>query len=204
MAKVLRIDASARLEGSDSRRLTDVFMENWTMAHPQDEVVKRDVGAEPPPHFDELTLTALSTPEPERGPSMVARAELADTLLQEFLEAEVVVIGTPMYNFTIPSTLKAWIDHIARAGVTFRYTPEGPQGLAGGKKVYVIATRGGLYTDSPLDMQEPYLRNVMAFLGIDDVEFVRAEGLNIDAEARARALTDAEARIGSVLMGEAA
>src|SRR5690606_6844320 len=115
----------------------------------------------------------------------------AETVLEQFLAADVVVIGAPMYNFGIPSTLKAWLDRIAVAGRTFRYTENGPEGLAGGRKVVIASARGGIHTGAPTDFQEPYLRQLFAFIGVDDVEFVRAEGVAFSPEHRTRALAAA-------------
>ncbi|HEX5951931.1 MAG TPA: NAD(P)H-dependent oxidoreductase, partial [Rhodanobacteraceae bacterium] len=138
------------------------------------------------PHF---------TPVLEKGHPCVARNE---EILDEFLAADVVVIGAPMYNFTIPTQLKAWIDRILTAGKTFRYTENGPEGLAGGKRVIVASARGGIYSEGPataVDFQEAYLRHVFGFIGIDNVEFVRAEGLNLGADQRQAALTRAHRQI---------
>jgi FMN-dependent NADH-azoreductase len=120
---------------------------------------------------------------------------VSDALIAELRQADVIVLGLPMYNFGIPSTLKAYFDHVARAGETFRYTPQGPVGLLGGRKVYVFATRGGRYAGTPMDTQSDYVRQFLAFIGIDDVEFVYAEGLALGAEQREAALQDASDQI---------
>ncbi|SDD17223.1 FMN-dependent NADH-azoreductase [Aquimonas voraii] len=185
--KVLHIDSSALGSASASRELTAAVVRQLRADSPHVEVSYRDLDAQPLPHFTGATL-AKSDP---------AEAELAKTVLEEFLAADVVVIGAPMYNFSLPSTLKAWIDRIAVAGVTFRYTANGPEGLAGSKRVIVASTRGGIYGDaSPADFQEAYLRQVFAFLGISSIEVLRAEGLNLSPENRQQGLAAAHAAIG--------
>src|SRR5690606_36662613 len=145
----------------------------------------RDLDADPLPHLDGQALSGAA-------PAVTAESE---RVLQQFLDADVVVIGAPMYNFSIPSTLKAWIDRIAVAGRTFRYTANGPGGLAGGKRVIVASARGGRHTGAPSDFQEPYLKFIFGFMGIAQVEFVRAEGLAVSPEHRRYALAAAHAAI---------
>lgn len=186
--KILHIDSSALGTASASRELTAAVVRQLRADSPHVEVSYRDLDAQPLPHFTGATL-AKSDP---------AEAALAKTVLEEFLAADVVVIGAPMYNFSLPSTLKAWIDRIAVAGVTFRYTANGPEGLAGGKRVVVASTRGGVYGDaSPADFQEAYLRQVFAFLGIPSIEILRAEGLSLSPENRRQGLAAAHAAIQS-------
>lgn len=186
--KILHIDSSALGTASASRELTAAVVRQLRADSPHVEVSYRDLDAQPLPHFTGATL-AKSDP---------AEAALAKTVLDEFLAADVVVIGAPMYNFSLPSTLKAWIDRIAVAGVTFRYTANGPEGLAGGKRVVVASTRGGVYGDaSPADFQEAYLRQVFAFLGIPSIEILRAEGLSLSPENRRQGLAAAHAAIQS-------
>ncbi|MFY8134915.1 MAG: FMN-dependent NADH-azoreductase [Aquimonas sp.] len=186
--KILHIDSSALGTASASRELTAAVVRQLRADSPHVEVSYRDLDAQPLPHFTGATL-AKSDP---------AEATLAKTVLEEFLAADVVVIGAPMYNFSLPSTLKAWIDRIAVAGVTFRYTANGPEGLAGGKRVVVASTRGGVYGDaSPADFQEAYLRQVFAFLGIPSIEILRAEGLSLSPENRQQGLAAAHAAIQS-------
>src|SRR5690606_12729038 len=145
----------------------------------------RDMDADPLPHLDGQVLSGAA-------PAVAAESE---RVLQQFLDADVVVIGAPMYNFSIPSTLKAWIDRIAVAGRTFRYTADGPEGLAGGKRVAVASARGGLHAGAPSDFQEPYLKFIFGFMGIADVEFIRAERLAVSADHRRDALAAAHAAI---------
>lgn len=183
---ILQIDASALGANSATRELTAALVAQWTTQEPRATLVQRDLDAEPLPH---LTARSLARLDP-------AETALAEQVLQEFLAADVVVIGAPMYNFSVPSTLKAWIDRIAVAGRTFRYTAQGPEGLAGGKTVWIASARGSALGDaSPVDFQEAYLRQVFSFLGIGDLRFVRAEGLGLSPEHRAAALRDAHAAI---------
>ena len=184
--KLLHIDSSVLGENSASRSLTAAIVTRLRAEHPGIEVAHRDLAAQTLPHF---------TPVLKEGHPCVARnAEVLD----EFLAADIVVIGAPMYNFTIPTQLKTWIDRILTAGKTFRYTANGPEGLVGGKRVVIASARGGIYSEGPattVDFQETYLKHVFGFIGIHDLEFVRAEGLNLGAEQRAAALAYAHDRI---------
>lgn len=183
--KLLHIDSSALGGNSISRQLTAAVVETWRKALPDLVVDYRDLDSEPVPHLTGASLAVTNEAE---------KAD-AERTLQQFLDADVLVIGAPMYNFTVPSTLKAWIDRIAVAGRTFRYTENGPEGLAGGKRVIVVSTRGGLHTGAPTDFQEPYLRQIFAFLGINDVEFVRAEGVAYSPQHRSDAIDQALASL---------
>ena len=184
--KLLHIDSSVLGDNSASRRLTSAIVARLRAEHPGLETARRDLAAQTLPHF---------TPVLAEGHPCVARnAEILD----EFLDADIVVIGAPMYNFTVPSQLKAWIDRILIAGKTFRYTENGPEGLAGGKRVIIASARGGIYSQGPaaaVDFQETYLKHVFGFIGIHDLEFIRAEGLNLGAEQRETSLTQAHAQI---------
>ena len=185
---ILQIDSSALGAQSASRVLTAALAADWKTRHPEATFVRRDLDAAPLPH---LTAEHLAGRDAEQA----ARAEAA---LQEFLAADVILVGAPMYNFGIPSTLKAWIDRIAVAGRTFRYTAQGPVGLATGKRVVVASARGGAYGEGhAADFQEAYLRQVFRFLGIEDVRFVRAEGLASSPERRAASLRTALESIGA-------
>ncbi len=183
--KLLHIDSSALADNSVTRQLTAAIVARWQDEMPGLEVTYRDLDAAPLPH---LTGPVLAKVDP-------AVAEASEEALRQFLEADVVVIGAPMYNFGIPSTLKAWIDRIAVAGRTFRYTEKGPEGLAGNKKVIIASGRGGIHSGAASDFQEPYLKFVLGFLGITDVEFVRAEGVNYSPQHRTDALASALASI---------
>ena len=184
--KLLHLDSSALGAQSVTRELSAAVVARWQDRVPGVQVEYRDLDAQPVGH---LTGEALT------GTDLAQAAESA-TLMAQFLAADVIVIGAPMYNFGIPSTLKAWIDRIAVAGKTFRYTEKGPEGLAGGKRVVVASGRGGLYGDaSPADFQEAYLRQLFGFLGIAEVEFVRAEGVAYSPQHRADALAAAHAAL---------
>jgi FMN-dependent NADH-azoreductase len=184
---ILHIDSSALGSHSASRELSAAIVTELRRARPGARVTYRDLAARPLPHWTPL------------GDAADPAAREGSAVLEEFLAAEMVVIGAPMYNFSIPSTLKAWIDRIAVAGRTFRYGPNGAEGLAGGKQVVIASTRGGFYSPgSPgadADFQETYLRQVFAFFGIEDIGFVRAEGLNISPAQKAQALAAALASI---------
>jgi FMN-dependent NADH-azoreductase len=188
--KLLHVDSSALGNHSVSRGLSAAIVAELVREQPGLEVTYRDLAAQPLPHWSPVADAA--------DPAAV----LGNEVLEEFLAADVIVIGAPMYNFSIPSALKAWIDRVAVAGKTFRYTANGPEGLAGGKRVIIASSRGGFYGEGtagqPLDFQEPYLRAVLGFLGITDIEFVRAEGVNVSADHKAEALKTAQATIGVV------
>ncbi len=180
--KLLHIDSSILGDGSASRAVSREIVARFQAARPDTEVTYLDLAAQELPHFSQRSL---------------ARTDLRDTqALEQFLAADVVVIGAPMYNFTIPSQLKAWIDRIAVAGKTFRYGPKGPEGLAGDKQVIVAIARGGIYAeDSPAEFTESYLKHLFGFLGVRDLTFVRAEGLSISPEHRATAIEAARSAI---------
>lgn len=196
---ILQVNGSARAAGSNSTRLADAITARLRAQLPESRLVLRDLATQPHPVLDAAALAALSTPAAERTPAQAARVALDDALIAELQAADVIVLGVPMYNFGIPAQLKAWIDAVARAGVTFRYTEQGPEGLLRGKKAYVGLARGGLYRDTPADSQVPYLRNVLGFLGLDDIEFVYAEGLNMGPESAQKALREAAVHIETLV-----
>lgn len=184
--KLLHIDSSVLGENSASRSLTAAIVARLRVEHPGMEITRRDLAAQTLPHF---------TPVLAEGHPCVARN---GEILDEFLAANIVVIGAPMYNFSIPTQLKTWIDRIQIAGKTFRYTENGPEGLAGPKRVIIASSRGGIYSEGPataVDFQETYLRHVLGFIGIGDVEIVRAEGLAFGPEQREAAIARALAKI---------
>jgi FMN-dependent NADH-azoreductase len=195
--KILHIDSSPLHGASASRELTAAVTARLLATAPAATTVYRDLAAQPLAHW----TGAAFAPIPADAQAAPDRA-VSDAVLAEFKEADVVVIGAPMYNFSIPTQLKAWIDRIARAGETFRYTEKGPEGLCGGKRVVIVSTRGGNYDDptlaSAFEHQESYLLAVLGFLGIrrGDIEIVRAQGLALGPDARAQALTAAHAQIG--------
>ena len=192
---ILQINSSARSEGSYSTRLADRIVARLLDADPEATLTLRNLTAKPHPTLDEAALGALFTPAAQRNVEQAARVALDDALIAEIAAADVVVLGVPMYNFGVPAQLKNWIDAISRAGVTFRYTSHGPEGLLKGKKVYVALTRGGKYRNTPSDTQVPYLATVLAFLGMTDVHYVYAEGLAMGADAEREALATAYAEI---------
>ena len=192
---ILQINSSARREGSYSTRLADRLVARLRDADPEATLTVRDLTATPHPILDEAALGALFTPAAQRTVEQAARVALDDALIAEIQAADVVVLGVPMYNFGVPVQLKNWIDAISRAGATFRYTANGPEGLLKGKKVYVALTRGGKYRNTPKDTQVPYLATVLAFLGMTDVHYVYAEGLAMGADTEREALATAYAEI---------
>jgi FMN-dependent NADH-azoreductase len=196
---VLQINSSARREASHSTRLANRIVQRLRDADPDAMLTVRDLGLEPHPVLDEPALGALFTPASQRTPEQVARVALDDALIAEIQAADVVVLGVPMYNFGVPASLKNWIDAIARVGVTFSYTEKGPEGLLKGKKVYVALTRGGKYRNTPADTQVPYLNTVFSFLGMNDIAFVYAEGLNMGADAEQMAINSAHQQIEEAL-----
>ena len=196
--KILQINSSARSAGANSTRLADAVTTRLKAANPSAVVELRDLAAHPHPVLDEAALGALFTPAEQRSPEQAARVALDDALIAQLQSADAIVLGVPMYNFGVPVQLKTWIDAIARAGVTFRYTENGPEGLVKGKKVYVALARGGVYRDTPADSQVPYLKGVLGFLGMTDVEFIYAEGLAMGPEAADKAFADAEAAIAAL------
>ncbi len=188
MPTLLQINASIRSGAGVSSNLAEQFVRAWQAAHPGAIVKTRDLAATPIPHLDAPRFDAFLAPPAQRSAEQQAVVDFSDTLIEELKSADTIVIGLPMYNFGIPSQLKAYFDHIARAGVTFRYTAQGPEGLLTGKQAYVFATRGGRYAGTPLDSQSPYVRDFLAFLGIREVEFVYAEGLHLSPEAKSESL----------------
>jgi FMN-dependent NADH-azoreductase len=192
MKTLLQLNSSLFSGNGQSSRLSNDFVAAWRAANPDGKVVVRDLAANPVPHLDGERFGAFLAKPEERTAQQQAVVDFSDALIDEIRNADVIAIGLPMYNFGIPSTLKAYFDHIARAGVTFRYTANGPVGLLGGKKVYVFAARGGLYQGTPLDTQTGYVRDFLAFIGLTDVEFVYAEGLAMGEEPKKAALEKAE------------
>ncbi len=198
MSRVLVIESSARKEGSVSRQLTADFIGQWQAANPQDQIQVRDLAVEQVPHLDIDLLSGWMKPVEQQNEAEKAAAARSNLLTDELLAADVLVLAAPMYNFAIPSTLKSWLDHVLRAGVTFKYTETGPQGLLTGKRAFVLTARGGVYSGSALDHQEPYLRQALAFVGIHDVTFIHAEGLNMGAEFLEKGLAQAREQLAKV------
>jgi FMN-dependent NADH-azoreductase len=185
MTTLLQINASLNNDHGQSSQLANQFVAAFHKRRPEAKIVVRDVAAaEPVPHLTAERFGAFITKPEERSAAQRAVVAYSDILINELKEAGVVVLGLPMYNFGVPSQLKAYFDHIARAGVTFKYTEKGPAGLLTGKKVYVFAARGGLYAGTPTDTQTSYVRDFLRFLGLADVEFIYAEGLAISPESK--------------------
>jgi FMN-dependent NADH-azoreductase len=204
---ILQINSSARAfangQGSQSTRLANELVETLRAGDATATHVLRDLTAAPHPALDEATLGALFTPADARTPEQHARVALDQALIDEVQAADVIVIGVPMINFGISSQLKNWIDAIAKAGITFKYTATGPVGLIEGKKVYAVLTRGGVYRDQPHDTQVPYLRQTLGFLGIKDIEFIYAEGLNMGPDAADKGIASAREHIARIADGAA-
>jgi len=193
---LLHVDSSILAAGSVSRELSAAIVAAEKARHPGISVTYRDLAAAPAAHLSGAHLAVFQGNATE-DKALIADIAAGGAMLEEFLAADIVVIGAPMYNFSVPSQLKAWIDRLAVAGKTFRYTANGPEGLAGGKTVIIASSRGSIYGDNPamlaLDHQESYLRTVFGFLGITDVRFVRAEGVGLGPDQRAKALESAHA-----------
>jgi FMN-dependent NADH-azoreductase len=199
MKSVLVINSSAAREGSVSRTLVEETVARLLEANPFADVVRRDLGEHPVPHLTTDTLNGVRG-TPASAAERQARA-LSDELIAELRAADTIVIGAPMYNFGVTTGLRAWFDHVLRAGETFSYSSAGPKGLLGGRRAIVIESRGGLYSEGPaaaVDFQEPYLRHLLGFVGITDVTFVRAEKIGYGPEARAASLAQAKLDIANV------
>jgi FMN-dependent NADH-azoreductase len=196
MTTLLQINASLNHDNGQSSQLANQFVAAFHERRPEAKIVVRNVAAaDPVPHLNAERFGAFITKPEERSAAQRAVVAYSDILIDELKQADVIVLGLPMYNFGVPSQLKAYFDHIARVGVTFKYTEKGPVGLLAGKKVYVFAARGGLYAGTPLDTQTSYVRDFLRFLGMADVEFVYAEGLAISAESKEAGLAKAVAEI---------
>jgi FMN-dependent NADH-azoreductase len=196
MTTLLQINASLNHDNGQSSQLANQFVAAFQERRPEAKIVVRNVAAaDPVPHLNAERFGAFITKPEERSAAQRAVVAYSDILIDELNQADVIVLGLPMYNFGVPSQLKAYFDHIARAGVTFKYTEKGPAGLLTGKKVFVFAARGGVYAGTPMDTQTSYVRDFLRFLGMTDVEFVYAEGLAISAESKEAGLAKAVAEI---------
>lgn len=198
MKTLLKIQASIYGGNGQSSQLADRFVAQWLANNPDGHLVTRDLNADPVPHLTQERFTAFLTPPEKRTPEQQAIAAYSDGLIAELQSADVIVLAAPMYNFSVPSTLRSYFDHIARAGVTFRYTEKGPEGLLKGKQVYVFSTRGGVYTGEA-DTQTPYLRQFLGFIGLTNAKFIYAQGLSMGEEARERGLSLAHEAIAEVV-----
>ncbi|MCD0498463.1 NAD(P)H-dependent oxidoreductase [Achromobacter sp. MY14] len=202
--KTLVILSSILGNRSHSTGLADHFMARVKAAYPADTVKIRDLGAQPIPYFDGNTAGALFTPAEARSVEQQRIVELSDSLVAELMQADRIVFAVPVYNFNLPAQFKSYLDHVARAGVTFRYTPEGvPEGLVKGKQVFVLTARGGKAEGTPSDTMTPYLRQMLSFLGMDDVTFIAAEGMAMGEVAALEGVTLAKQRIDALVLGVA-
>lgn len=198
MKNVLRITTSILGEGSISSKLMDELLAGLGDREPL-QVVERNFTDEPIPHLDASWLGAISTAEAERSAEQQEKAALSDRLIDELRAADTLLIGLPMYNFSVPSMLKAWVDHIARAGVTFKYTDSGAVGLLQDKRVYLVTAMGGIHEAGATDFLRPYMKQIMAFIGLSDVHFITADGLNMGPERREQGLARASKQIVDIL-----
>jgi len=199
MKTLLQINTSMFETHGQSSQLASRFAAEWQEANPQGQVTVRDIGRDPVPHLTAERFQAFLAKPEARTPEQQAVAGFSDTLIDELRRADVILLGLPMYNFGVPSSLKSYFDHVARAGVTFRYTERGPQGLLKGKKVYVFATRGGVHAGTAADTETAYVRDFLAFIGIEDVEFVYAEGLAMGDAPKEKALVAARQAIRRIM-----
>jgi len=200
MKNVLQLKTSLFSDAGTSSRLADEFVEAWRKAHPEATVTVRDLAREPVPHLDAERFQAFIARPEERTERQRALAECSDLLIEELRRADVIVIGLPMYNFGIPSTLKAYFDYIARAGITFKYTEQGAVGLLSGKKAYIFATGGGHHAGTEHDGRTTQVRAFLGLLGIE-TEFIYAEGLDLGPESRANSLAAARSAIARLVAG---
>lgn len=193
--KLLHVDSSINGSASVSRGLTRQVVDKWVARHPDTQVEYLDLAVDTPPHFSADSMGFRRPPTGEVSEAEQKENALAEALVSQFLAADVIVVGAPLYNFSIPSQLKAWIDRLAQAGRTFRYTAQGPEGLATGKTVIAVLSRGGIYSTSDagqaMEHQESYLKTIFGFFGITDVRVVRAEGTDMGEESRSNALSTA-------------
>jgi FMN-dependent NADH-azoreductase len=186
MKRILIVESSPRGSESASRKLAGKVRARLEARYPEATILERDLAKDQLPHLDEAAAKAISTKDPAGVESLKDALHLSDRLAEELLSSDLLVIASPTWNFGIPSSLKAWIDHVVRAGKTFNYTGAGVEGLAKGKKAILVLASGGVFSEGPWkpwDTVEPYLRQILGFIGIDDVQTVRAEGMNIPALA---------------------
>lgn len=197
MTTLLKIHSSLHGDRGQSSVLADRFADRWLARHPDGKVITRDLAANPVPHLTRERFQAFLTAPNERTPTQHQMVADSDTLIAELNSADTIVLGAPMYNFSVPSVLRAYFDHIARAGVTFRYTANGPEGLLEGKKAVVFITRGGIYGEG--HSQTEYVRQFLGFIGITDVDIIHVEGLAMNENTKAESLSTAEEKITRLL-----
>ncbi|WP_027854216.1 FMN-dependent NADH-azoreductase [Marinobacterium litorale] len=199
MAKLLYVKSSIFGDQGQSSQLAESLINDWKAQNPGGEVVERDLAGDPIPHLDAGRFNAFITDPQERTAEQHAVVEFSDALIDEIRQADSVVIGVPMYNFGVPSQMKAWIDHLARAGVTFKYTESGPVGLLEDKPVILLATRGGQYKDDGLDYQIPFVKQFLGFIGLNDTRVIFAEGLAMGDSVKDQVLSAARRSLGEQL-----
>lgn len=199
MTNVLRLTTSILGAHSVSTELLDSLEAELRAQGEELTVTHRDFSAEPIPHVDADWLGALMTPEADRTDEQQRKVDFSDRLIQELKDADLLLIGLPMYNFTVPSMLKAWNDHVARAGSTFQYTDAGPKGLLANKPVFLVSTMGGIHQQGESDFLRPYMQQFLGLLGLTDLRFITASGLNLGEESRAKAIADAKAAINEAV-----
>lgn len=202
MSTLLHIDSSARYTGSLTRQLSAAYVEQWQAKNAGGKVVQRDLASHILPHITEAMIGAYFTPADQRSAEQQAIIAESDKLVDELVAADTLVIGVPMYNFAPPSAFKAWVDHISRVGRTFSYGANGPTGLLTGKRAIVILSSGGVYSEGPaqpLDFNGTYIRSVLGFLGITDVELITAEGVSMGEEKAKQTLSQAQEKISAIV-----
>jgi FMN-dependent NADH-azoreductase len=198
MKTLLKITTSLFSDAGQSSRLADRFIAAWQERHPGGRIIARDLARRAVPHLDAERFGAFIAPAAARTAAQQALVDFSDELIAELERADVIALGLPMYNFGLPSTLKAYFDHVARAGRTFRYTASGSEGLLKGKQAYVFAARGGFYAGTPADTQTAYVRDFLRFIGIEEVQFVYAEGLAVNEESKQAGLEKARQSIAAL------
>ncbi|WJV68802.1 FMN-dependent NADH-azoreductase [Pectobacteriaceae bacterium CE70] len=198
MSKVLVLKSSILADFSQSNQMADHFTAQWLAAHPGDTITERDLAAEPVPVLDGELVGAMRPSDKPLTPRQQEALTLSDALISELQAHDVIVMTAPMYNFNIPTQLKNYFDLIARAGVTFRYSENGVEGLVKGKRAVVLTSRGGIHKDAPSDLQTPYLRLFLGFIGITDIEFVFAEGFGYGPDVAQKALQDAKDQLSQL------
>lgn len=191
MKTLLQINSSVFGDNGQSSQLNQQLVQEWLAKNPEGKVVKRDLTQDVIPHLDSTRISAFFTPADKRSTEQQAIVDYSDALINEIQQADAIVIGAPMYNFSIPSQLKSYLDHLARAGVTFKYTEAGPVGLLDNKPVYIVTTRGGVHKDLPSDSVTGFLKTFLNFIGLKDLHFIYAEGLNM-SQKKDESLLDAK------------
>ncbi|MCW5298575.1 FMN-dependent NADH-azoreductase [Herbaspirillum lusitanum] len=202
MSTLLHIDSSARYAGSLTRQLSAAYVEQWQAKNAGGKVVQRDLASHILPHITEAMIGAYFTPADQRSAEQQAIIAESDKLVDELIAADTLVIGVPMYNFAPPSAFKAWVDHISRVGRTFSYGANGPAGLLTGKRAIVILSSGGVYSEGPaqpMDFNGTYIRSVLGFLGITDVELITAEGVSMGEEKARQTVSQAQEKISAIV-----